>query len=608
MAEEARSRGHADAAQLYLRAADAARAEGRTDLVASAAMQLLGSHPFGTAAGRVPELLHEAYRAAPAGPVRGRLAAALARLWVYSAEAPRAVELAAEAMREAEAAGSWDDRADALEAALLVRWGPEYLKERAELAEQLEETAAYSSDVGLRLRSCIWSLGSALECLDQLGVRRHLRDLDLLAEQSGSDRARFYALSRGAMAALLEGNAAEAEVLCVAAAELGARIGEADTTAVQHSLLGEIARQRADTLLLRREAALYEAYAAAEGVPSVLAQAALLRLETGESGEAAEMARRVAGEDFSRIPRDVDWILTACLVTEVAARTGDRELAATMHGLLAPFAGRGVLNAGAVTFHGVVDDYLYLAASAEGLAGEAEEFRRRSDEAYRRLGAPWWRSRLSLLPAPGSRPPSGRGGLPAEPAAAMVLLPAAKGIWLVGPHEAPVALPAMKGLAYLRQLVRNPGQEIPCRALAGSVMLPAAEGFGDPGAEVLDAAARAAYKQRLADLAAEIDEAAAWNDPERAAMLSEERDQLVHALAAAYGLGGRPRRLGSEPEKARVAVRKAIAAALARIEQADPVTGRLLRSGVRTGSRCRYDQDPGRPVRWQTEAATTVGM
>jgi hypothetical protein len=58
------------------------------------------------------------------------------------------------------------------------------------------------------------------------------------------------------------------------------------------------------------------------------------------------------------------------------------------------------------------------------------------------------------------------------------------------------------------------------------------------------------------------------------------------------------RRTGSAGERVRVAVRKAVAAAIDRIEQMDPALGRLLRDTVRTGTVCRYDPDPARSVCW----------
>ena len=54
----------------------------------------------------------------------------------------------------------------------------------------------------------------------------------------------------------------------------------------------------------------------------------------------------------------------------------------------------------------------------------------------------------------------------------------------------------------------------------------------------------------------------------------------------------------SDAERARVTVRKAIVAAMARIAETDPQLGRHLRNRVRTGLRCRYETDPDHPVRW----------
>jgi hypothetical protein len=120
---------------------------------------------------------------------------------------------------------------------------------------------------------------------------------------------------------------------------------------------------------------------------------------------------------------------------------------------------------------------------------------------------------------------------------------------------------------------------------------------GDLG-PALDPEARAAYRRRLSELEVELDEARAWADPVRADRLDAERSALIEELARATGLSGRPRRRGDTGERARVAVRKAIAAAIGRIEAVDPSTGWLLRRTISTGAVCRYDPDPARAVRW----------
>ena len=81
-----------------------------------------------------------------------------------------------------------------------------------------------------------------------------------------------------------------------------------------------------------------------------------------------------------------------------------------------------------------------------------------------------------------------------------------------------------------------------------------------------------------------------------------ERAWLLDQLGAATGLAGRRRTTGSSDERARVAVRKAIVAALARIAETDPWLGRHLRDRVQTGTDCRYESDPDHPVRWVLQA------
>jgi len=70
----------------------------------------------------------------------------------------------------------------------------------------------------------------------------------------------------------------------------------------------------------------------------------------------------------------------------------------------------------------------------------------------------------------------------------------------------------------------------------------------------------------------------------------------VAQLAAAYGLGGRPRRAGDPAERARQTVAARIKEALARIDAVHPDLGRHLRRSVRTGRVCVYEPDS--PIEW----------
>ena len=73
----------------------------------------------------------------------------------------------------------------------------------------------------------MWRLTTALEQLDLGTVRRQLAALDLLADETKDDRARFYACSRRAMFALTEGDSVGAARLTAEAAAAERRCGGA---------------------------------------------------------------------------------------------------------------------------------------------------------------------------------------------------------------------------------------------------------------------------------------------------------------------------------------------------------------------------------------------
>ena len=125
-------------------------------------------------------------------------------------------------------------------------------------------------------------------------------------------------------------------------------------------------------------------------------------------------------------------------------------------------------------------------------------------------------------------------------------------------------------------------------------------GSGDSG-PALDSQAKAAYRSRVAELQEEIDEAASFNDPERLANAQEELGFLARELAGAVGLGGRDRKTGSDAERARVNVTRAIRTALKRIADHDPALGARLGAAIKTGVFCVYEPPAGDEPEWDFE-------
>jgi hypothetical protein len=574
----------------------AARAADDADAMAEAALRLASLQRFGGPGGRTPALLHEAYLAADSPATRARLAAALARSWVYGNDAGRGAAFAVEAVELAEQTQDPTVLADALDGQLAASWGPDDLSERLHITARLQDVAAHVDDVRTRMDAHLWRLTTALETLDVTGMHRQLSALDMLAGETGSPLVRYFATTRRAMHATLVDDLDRARELAEAAYALGTDVGVPDALAVYHEQCAEIARHADDVGFLAGEAALAEDYAVTYGVESVMAEAAVLALQAGDNERASRLVAQVAGGGFSQVPYDVDWLLTVSKTTEAAAGLGYTDIARAGMTLMAPYAGRCVVNAGAVVCVGVVEDYLWRAAVVSA-DSRADDWRAVADAAYRRLGAPWWLRRVSApydvargAPVAASRPAGRR-------TVEMRQLPG-QTVWSVGPAGEARMLPDMKGLHYLRALLQRPCVEI--TALEMSAM---AAGHGtavaEPGSgERLDRQALTAYRNRLREIDEELDEAHSWNDPARADRIEAEREALLRELAGATGLGGRARTMGGTAERARVAVRKAIAAALDRIDAEDPAMTRLLRRSVHTGSACRYEPDPDTPVDW----------
>jgi hypothetical protein len=152
-----------------------------------------------------------------------------------------------------------------------------------------------------------------------------------------------------------------------------------------------------------------------------------------------------------------------------------------------------------------------------------------------------------------------------------------------------------KGLRDLAVLLSRPGEQTHVTELAGAA---GATGPPSPDTGVLaDRRALAAYRDRLRELDAELDDADELADRARAERLALEREALLAELGAVTGLGGRPRVAGSDTERMRKAVTNRIRQAVERIDEALPELGRHLRASVHTGTWCRYD--PEHPVDWQ---------
>ena len=574
-AEQAWAGGDGSAAlALFEQAAALAEAAGDLGGRGTALLGLARGQRYNLVPGSLPGRLYDVYQQVDEPTLRARLAAALARCWAYANEPRRARPFAIEALHLAE---QHDDAlllVDALDAALASHWGPDDLALRRDWAVRLSDAAAHLVDDDARLQADLWSLTVAWETLDLPRIHRFVHAIGLLAEHS--PRAEFFAASRRLPVELLRGRTELTTSLIERAEAAGRAAVIPDADAVLHAMRGYGAFFNDDRDGCAAEAPAYEAFGEL-GVYVVRAEGAVIWLGAGRPDKVAQSIGAFSREVLDALPKDGDWLLTLQCVAEGALAIADRAVLSAVVELLAPYSGRSVVNAGAVMWHGVTDDTLARAYALLGDPAAAERHRSAALATYERLGARWWGERLQrLLPA---------SGPPAEDVQVVHLHQQAGGLWLVGREGATFVLPRMRGLTHLHALISSPDADLPALRLVGAEVVEQGE------LEVLDAESRRFLGSRLASLEAQL------ADHDRSD-LREERDAIEAYLAGATALGGRRRVTGSNAERARVAVRKSIVAALARIAEADPWLGRHLHDRVRTGFECRYQTDPDRPVRW----------
>lgn len=581
-ADAERAAGRADAAtRLYDDAVTRCRSEddlvGWTEAVLGAASVYL----FGAEPGRLPAQLYDVLARTTDDATRARLGAALARCWAYAGHAARAVQFADEAVALAHHVGIPELLADCLDAALAAHWGPDELEVRRTLASQLDDVAAHVLDPDARLQAHLWGLQVACETLDVQSIHRQMRALERLGDES--PRALFFAASRRLMLDLLRGRTDTANQLTNIASPAAEQASLADAWMVLKAMQFYAAAQCGDTATCAEGAAELEAFALAEGATAVCAEAAFLWVCAERPDRARVLVHSFHGPVLDDLPRDVNWLLTLQCVLEAALVVGDLDVVETAQRLLSPYEGRAVINAGAVMFHGITDDTLARAAALLGDTATATRLRARAIATYERLGARWWRDRLATW-----QPPAAAGKEHGSPHEAH-LQPLSGGLWLIGTDRATTPLRALRGFGYLRELLRRPGQPVTALDLVGAGTGVAAEsGLG----ALLDKQALTAYRQRLHDLDHELTEAEEWADLGRIDSLHTERDALLGELSRATGLNGRPRTTGSSHERARIAVQKAITAAINRIATVDAPLARRLHNSIHTGLNCSYEPDP----------------
>jgi DNA-binding NarL/FixJ family response regulator len=543
-----------------------------------------------------------------------RLTACLARELHHSvpAQRPRARPLSERALALARTL----DDPTTLAACLLARhdvlWTPGRAPERTDLAREITQLAERCGDAERRAEGLLLTANGLLE-QGSVAFRAVLDGYLHAADGLHQPRHDYLAMTRRGALALIDGRLDDAERLITASIRLGERIGEPDTGNVRMSQLLGLVRARGHPEQLRATAA--EAIRWWLGVPSHAHAVAAGFLALAGEPDDLEAARKalatVLALDTWREDRSYLWSVFVGEMTTAAVRLGDRDVCAQLLTELTPVVDACGVNGALVCFMGSNAHWAGMLAAALGSPEDARRWLGDALEVHRRLGAAAWEAETSLeLAVLGAGEHHaeraaelaarlGLGGVAARLADRTPLRTEAPrrtdaelcrdgDLWRVRHHGESAHLRDVKGLSDLAVLLARPGVDVHVLDLAGA-------GVRDSGGDaMLDMTALAAYRDRLAELDADLDTAQAEHDHAQAALLGDQRTALLDQLRRAAGSGGRTRTLGtSTTERARKAVTARLRDAIHRISGVLPDLGAHLDRSVLTGTTCRYDPAEG---------------
>jgi tetratricopeptide (TPR) repeat protein len=594
-------------------ASELGRALGDGALVARAALALGADVAVAQVVRVLVRLLEEALPLLPDGddPWRARVMARLASARQPALDPQEPVALAEDALAMAHRLGDPDTLYEVMFAAGGAFADYARPEVRASLSEETARLAAARGDRARQLRSLQRLAFDCIDLADLEGFERAVAAYAGLADELRQPRYQWVPLLFRAMRAQWEGRAADDVRLADEALAIRERLGDPVAP-----MMHRVRRMMIDGPRTAEEIEEAVVLLASEGDAQSRGMRAWMWTRQGRLDDAhAELAPVLE----RAIRSSYHYLAGLSLLTW---RRRDRALAAQLFARLLEDPGR-VIVVSSIGFSlvGHTDHELARTAAVLGRWDDADRYAASALAAYARLGArplaariraDWaamWLDRGDVARArelhAAARATAdeldnaelrlacdevearfgGAAPAPAAPSDRTIRIAHEGEFWTVTGLGELCRIKDSRGMQMLAMLVASPGQDLHSLDLSGADTVDG----GDAG-EVIDREARASYQDRLRELRAELEEAEAWNDAGRRERAAAEIEALTQALSGAFGLGGRERRTGGAAERARQNVRRRIADALRRIEEACPALGRELTRAIKTGTVCRYDQ------------------
>ena len=337
---EAKSARVADARDAFERAADSARRLDDADSLVGAAIGIAMMSDAGRLDEKLLALLDESLEWI--GPERTARRAALLSAksaemyWVDNdlTESTRLVDEAIEIAREVDAPASL---AAALQRKIFIPAGPNAPRERLRLADEILELGEATGNREAVLRAHGYRLWQFLELADMEAVDRELSLYARLADELRMPEHSWLTIALRGMRTLLDGDIDGAERLAGEARRAGQRAEQPVAEqfyGIQMTQIRSLQGRAGELLPAVRE--LAEQF---PGIPAWRGGVVTLAARSGDVELARRELERFAGDDFSAIPRDVNWSAAMSLLGEAIALIGDVDRAQRAYDELLPYEG-----------------------------------------------------------------------------------------------------------------------------------------------------------------------------------------------------------------------------------------------------------------------------
>jgi tetratricopeptide (TPR) repeat protein len=458
--------------------------------------------------------------------------------------------------------------------------GPAHVERRLALAGEMAEAAQQLNDTTAKLLALRLRAVAQIERGDTEGFDRTVDAYEVTAARIRQPLYDWYVPLWRGMRRAMAGDTEGARALADQAEAIGMAAESANAALLVFTLRGFLAVDVGEA-----EQIVVPDLVVPEGniEPWHLIPEGYLAACLGDLERARQVADRLPAL-LGQVPEDSEYLPTLAQASRIVAWLGGHPIASALYDLLLPYRDRLVVEGIGAYTHGSVERFLGMLARVLGRAESDGHFTAARD-AHAAIGAALL---VRLVESESGRPAAPPG--PGAPSSGVFRREG--DTWLVSLGRDEIRVRDTKGMTDLAVLVGRPRQEVPALGLAGRVGHPASRGV-----EVLDDQAKAAYRQRLWEIDAEIADAEDDADLARLDKAQAERDFLIAELTHALGIGGRRRRMGDDVERARTAVTARIRDAIGRIDRASPAIGEHFRRSVRTGTYCSYD--PPAKVDWR---------